>query len=243
MPTPSLAATSKRIAIARRLEVEEAAEAAERGVRAGPRRRPGERADRLAPARCRRRCRRPPWHRCSFRPRSSTPPSHNALGFPRPTRQKASVKPLAARLPSLIPLVAALLAASARASSTPSSKAPTAASRRSTAPAISRSSASRSTSRADNAEKARLEGWRRAQSLGWRMLWARTHNRPLAQAPTLPDSVLNGIVSGIIIEQEQIGPTRYIAAPRRAVRPRPHRPDARRAGPRRAARRRCWSSR
>jgi hypothetical protein len=64
---------------------------------------------------------------------------------------------------------------------------------------------------ADTAEKARSEGWRRAQSLGWRMLWARTHNRPLAQAPALTDSVLNGIVSGIVIEQEQIGPTRYIA--------------------------------
>jgi hypothetical protein len=64
---------------------------------------------------------------------------------------------------------------------------------------------------ADTAEHARIEGWRRAQSLGWRMLWARTHNRPLAQAPVLPESVLNGIVSGIIIENEQIGPTRYIA--------------------------------
>ena len=64
---------------------------------------------------------------------------------------------------------------------------------------------------AANAEAARVEGWRRAQALGWRMLWARTHNRPAAQAPALPESVLSGIVSGIIIEQEQIGPTRYIA--------------------------------
>jgi len=64
---------------------------------------------------------------------------------------------------------------------------------------------------ADTGEHARIEGWRRAQSLGWRMLWARTHNRPLAQAPVLSESVLNSIVSGIIIEQEQIGPTRYIA--------------------------------
>lgn len=64
---------------------------------------------------------------------------------------------------------------------------------------------------AETAERARLEGWRRAQSLGWRMLWARTHNRPIAQAPVLSESVLNGIVSGIIIEQEQLGPTRYIA--------------------------------
>jgi hypothetical protein len=64
---------------------------------------------------------------------------------------------------------------------------------------------------AGNAEAARVEGWRRAQSLGWKMLWSRTHHRPAAQAPDLPESVLSGIVSGIIIEQEQIGPTRYIA--------------------------------
>jgi hypothetical protein len=64
---------------------------------------------------------------------------------------------------------------------------------------------------AANADAARTEGWRRAQSLGWRMLWARTQRRPLAQAPTLSESVLDGIVSGIVIEQEQISPTRYIA--------------------------------
>ncbi|HEV7660342.1 MAG TPA: heavy-metal-associated domain-containing protein [Allosphingosinicella sp.] len=64
---------------------------------------------------------------------------------------------------------------------------------------------------AANAEAARSEGWRRAQILGWRMLWARTHNRPQAEAPDLPDSTLSGIVTGIIIEQEQIGPRRYIA--------------------------------
>ncbi len=64
---------------------------------------------------------------------------------------------------------------------------------------------------ADSAEKARVEGWRRAQSRGWRLLWARTTGRPMAQAPNLSDSVLNSIVSGIIIEQEQIGPQRYIA--------------------------------
>jgi hypothetical protein len=64
---------------------------------------------------------------------------------------------------------------------------------------------------AANAETARVEGWRRAQSLGWKMLWSRTHHRPAAQAPALPESVLSAIVSGIIIEEEQIGPTRYIA--------------------------------
>jgi hypothetical protein len=65
--------------------------------------------------------------------------------------------------------------------------------------------------RAATAEAARTEGWRRAQILGWRMLWARTHNRPVEEAPDLPESTLSGIVSGIVIEQEQIGPTRYIA--------------------------------
>ncbi len=64
---------------------------------------------------------------------------------------------------------------------------------------------------ADSAEKARLEGWRRAQAQGWKMLWARTNKRPIAQAPTLSDSVLNSIVAGIVIEQEQISPRRYIA--------------------------------
>jgi hypothetical protein len=60
-------------------------------------------------------------------------------------------------------------------------------------------------------EQARIEGWRRAQGIGWRMLWARTHNRPLSEAPNLSESVLNSIVSGIVIDNEQIGPNRYIA--------------------------------
>jgi hypothetical protein len=64
---------------------------------------------------------------------------------------------------------------------------------------------------AESASKAREAGWRQAQGLGWKLLWAKTNNRPLEQAPSLPDSTLNGMVSGIIIEQEQIGPKRYIA--------------------------------
>ena len=63
----------------------------------------------------------------------------------------------------------------------------------------------------ENAEAARLEGWRRAMSQGWKMLWARTNNKPIAQAPDLSESVLSSIVSGVIVEKEQIGPTRYIA--------------------------------
>jgi hypothetical protein len=63
----------------------------------------------------------------------------------------------------------------------------------------------------ENAQAARLEGWRRAQGEGWKMLWARTNNRPASEAPTLSESVLSSIVSGIVIENEQIGPKRYIA--------------------------------
>jgi hypothetical protein len=64
---------------------------------------------------------------------------------------------------------------------------------------------------AENAMRARTEGWRRAQAEGWKLLWARTHSRPPDQAPAMSESVLNGIVSGIIIEHEQIGPRRYVA--------------------------------
>jgi hypothetical protein len=64
---------------------------------------------------------------------------------------------------------------------------------------------------AGNAEEARLEGWRRAMAQGWKMLWARTNNKPIAEAPNLSESVLSSIVSGVIVEHEQIGPTRYIA--------------------------------
>jgi hypothetical protein len=60
-------------------------------------------------------------------------------------------------------------------------------------------------------EEARFEGWKQAQSKGWKALWAKTTGNPINQAPNLSDSVLNSIVSGIIIEHEQIGPKRYIA--------------------------------
>ena len=64
---------------------------------------------------------------------------------------------------------------------------------------------------AATAEKARFAGWREAQSRGWKALWAKTHGRPISEAPGLSDSALDTMVSGIIVEQEQIGPTRYIA--------------------------------
>ena len=64
---------------------------------------------------------------------------------------------------------------------------------------------------ADNADKAREEGWRQAQQKGWKALWAKTNSRPIEQAPGLTDSALNGMVAGIVVEAEQIGPKRYIA--------------------------------
>ncbi|MEA3036402.1 MAG: hypothetical protein QOH04_2174 [Sphingomonadales bacterium] len=64
---------------------------------------------------------------------------------------------------------------------------------------------------AADSEKARQEGWREAQQKGWKALWAKTNGRPLSEAPALTDYALDAMVSGIVVEQEQIGPKRYIA--------------------------------
>jgi len=50
-----------------------------------------------------------------------------------------------------------------------------------------------------------------AQRQGFKALWAKMHNAPISQAPTLPDGTLDQIVSSINVEREQIGPNRYIA--------------------------------
>ena len=62
-----------------------------------------------------------------------------------------------------------------------------------------------------DADTARYNGWRIAQREGFRALWAKTNKRPINQAPILSDSTLDGLVSSIVVEQEQIGPNRYIA--------------------------------
>ncbi len=62
-----------------------------------------------------------------------------------------------------------------------------------------------------DANSARYAGWRIAQREGFRALWAKTNNRPVSEAPNLSDSTLDGLVSSIVVEQEQIGPNRYIA--------------------------------
>lgn len=51
------------------------------------------------------------------------------------------------------------------------------------------------------AREAREKGWREAQKLAWNKL----------DAPQIPDSELESLVSSVVIERERIGPTRYIA--------------------------------
>ncbi|HLV08309.1 MAG TPA: heavy-metal-associated domain-containing protein, partial [Croceibacterium sp.] len=51
------------------------------------------------------------------------------------------------------------------------------------------------------AEEARLNGWREAQKLAWEKLGG----------PAIPDSQLQGLVAAIVVEQERLGPRRYIA--------------------------------
>jgi hypothetical protein len=58
-----------------------------------------------------------------------------------------------------------------------------------------------------NAEEARRAGWEEAQRKAWSMLWERTHGSSGAK---LADGTLDGIVSAIIVQEEQIGPRRYI---------------------------------
>ena len=60
----------------------------------------------------------------------------------------------------------------------------------------------------DNAIDARKKGWEEAQRKAWKMLYKRSHG---SDTEGLPDGTLNTLVSAIIIEQEQIGPKRYIA--------------------------------
>lgn len=64
---------------------------------------------------------------------------------------------------------------------------------------------------AKDAETARYAGWRIAQREGFKKLWAQVNKRPISEAPSLSDSTLDGLVSSIIVEKEQIGPNRYIA--------------------------------
>lgn len=58
---------------------------------------------------------------------------------------------------------------------------------------------------------ARLNGWREAQRQAWPALWARMSGLPAGTAPRLADGALDGMVSAIEVEREQVGPNRYVA--------------------------------
>ncbi|MEP3226476.1 MAG: heavy-metal-associated domain-containing protein [Parasphingorhabdus sp.] len=60
----------------------------------------------------------------------------------------------------------------------------------------------------DNAFEARKKGWEEAQRKAWKTLYARTQG---GKTTGLSDGALNNIVSAIIVEEEQVGPKRYIA--------------------------------
>jgi hypothetical protein len=59
-----------------------------------------------------------------------------------------------------------------------------------------------------DAFEARQKGWEEAQRLAWTALWRKTHG---GAGSTLSDSTLDGIVAAIVVENEQIGPRRYVA--------------------------------
>ncbi len=60
-----------------------------------------------------------------------------------------------------------------------------------------------------SADDARESGWREAQRKGWVKLWRQSKGG--GGAPALSDSSLDAIVSAIVVEEEQIGPRRYVA--------------------------------
>ncbi|MFQ3666966.1 MAG: heavy-metal-associated domain-containing protein [Sphingomonadaceae bacterium] len=59
--------------------------------------------------------------------------------------------------------------------------------------------------------QARLAGWRAAQRLAWPQLWARLAGGDPKQAPRLPDTALDQMVSAIEVERESVGGGRYVA--------------------------------
>lgn len=60
------------------------------------------------------------------------------------------------------------------------------------------------------AEEARANGWRLAQRLAWEKLW-KSNGLGGGAAPVLDDGTIDGMVSAVVVGQEQIGPHRYIA--------------------------------
>jgi hypothetical protein len=61
----------------------------------------------------------------------------------------------------------------------------------------------------DTAEDARIKGWKEAQKLAWDKLWIETGHS--GKAPALAEGTIDSMVSAVVIENEQLGPRRYIA--------------------------------
>jgi hypothetical protein len=132
---------------------------------------------------------------------------HNALGIPRFHRQKGRVIDIS-RFLRPVPLAFAMVLAGVGAGVIAQIEGGD----RGVAPIDSSSDFEVSGIRVDvaakNANAARYGGWREAQRQGWRLLWNNVHG---GGAPGLSDSALDSIVAGIVVENEQIGPNRYIA--------------------------------
>ena len=58
----------------------------------------------------------------------------------------------------------------------------------------------------ENAQAARFAGWRMAQRLGFRALWAKMHHASFNQAPNLPDGALDQIVTACEGSCRRAGP-------------------------------------
>lgn len=61
-----------------------------------------------------------------------------------------------------------------------------------------------------SAADARAKGWQEAEKLAWQKLW-KTNGLGGGEAPALDASTLDAMVAAVVVEQEQIGPHRYIA--------------------------------
>ncbi len=203
----------QRIAIAGRLEIEDAAESAQIGIGARPPRRAREWADRADQRIARGDRDAGLGVSVALGVTHILPPSHNALGFPRPLRQKGADMAVR-RISSGLGIVAALALAGAGGGVMAQGDKPDKDAKTDRgAPAAAFSGNSFEVTGVDvdvrgkDADAARMGGWRLAQRKGWEML----SRRMTGHTGTLSDSALDGLVSGIVVEQEQIGPTRYIA--------------------------------
>ena len=207
-PDAVVGGDQQRIVIARRLQIEEAAESAKLGVGAGPRGRAGERADRLD-------------QRVAGLDRHAgigigqglfahreRPVETSRLDFHAVVAKSGADAPPAISHPICCcsPL---------RSAFRPALYAQLETGDRGILPIDSSGTLEITGIHVDvggtDAQSARYAGWRIAQRVGFRALWAKTHNAPINQAPNLPDSTLDQIVSSINVEREEIGPNRYIA--------------------------------